>query len=317
MENDVGARVTRSREAAEGQRTWFVGGGHTASRCGAKASFVALPPPTPCEIEALLLRVVSRVRRCVARSIDVHSDVPLDTLDDMRAASAAERAKTAFDGRAGRFETFFEGLSLHCGVRLHENDHEGIERLCRYGARGPLTLGRLSHDGGNVYRYRTKRTVRGRDELVLTGKELVKKLAVLVPPPQVHLGRFHGVFAPNAKHRAQVVPGGTGEPTGQEPAPAKTEPARPTRRDGTSRIDWASLLRRVFKVDVLACARCNGRMRVIALIEEPPVIEKTLRHLGLPHVPLPTASPRPKGLRLRGRVACDDRRPERVCAAPV
>ena len=204
----------------------------------------------------------------------------------MRAASTAERPAGAFAGRTGRYEAFFEGFSVHCGVRLHENDREGIERLCRYGARGPLTLGRLSHDGGDVYRYRMKRTIRGRDELVLTGKELVKKLAVLVPPPRVHLVRFHGVFAPNAKHRAQVVPG-AGAPTRQEPAPAKAEPARPTRRDGTSRIDWASLLRRVFKVDVLACARCGGRMRVISVIEEPTVIEKLLRHLGLPHVPLP------------------------------
>jgi hypothetical protein len=30
-------------------------------------------------------------------------------------------------------------------------------------------------------------------------------------------------------------------------------------------------------------------MKVIAMLEEPPVIEKILRHLGLPHVPLPTA----------------------------
>ena len=168
-------------------------------------SVVALTPPTTEEIEALLLRVASRVRRCVARSIDVHSDVPLDTLDEMRAASAAERSKKAFDGRAGRFEAFFEGFSLHFGVRLHENNREGIERLCRYGARGPLTLGRLSHNGGDIFRYRMKRTVRGRDELVMTGEELVRKLAVLVPPPRVHLVRFHGVFAPNAKHRAQVV----------------------------------------------------------------------------------------------------------------
>jgi hypothetical protein len=139
-----------------------------------------------------------------------------------------------------------------------------------------------------VYRYRMKRTVRGRDELVLMGKELVKKLAVLIPPPRVHLVRFHGVCAPNAKHRAQVVPGRTGESApGQERAPAKAEPARPTRMK-TSRIDWASLLRRVFKIDVLQCARCGGRMRVISIVEEQPVLEKILRHLGLPHVPLPT-----------------------------
>jgi hypothetical protein len=73
----------------------------------------------------------------------------------------------------------------------------GSELARAHGCYGPLTLGRLSHDGGDVYRYRMKRTVRGRDELVLTGKELVKKLAVLVPPPRVHLVRFHGVFAPN------------------------------------------------------------------------------------------------------------------------
>jgi Putative transposase len=182
-----------------------------------------------------------------------------------------------------------EGFSIHCGVRLHENDREGIERLCRYGARGPLTLGRLSRDGDDVYRYRMKRIVRGRDELVMTGKELVRKLAVLVPPPRVHLVRFHGVFAPNAKHRSQVVPKRTGAPApGQEPAPVKAGTARPTRRDGTSRIDWASLLRRVFKIDVLQCARCGSRMRVISVIEEPTVIEKLLRHLRLPHVPLPT-----------------------------
>lgn len=249
-------------------------------------SFVALPSPTTKEIEALLLRVVSRVRRCVAQSIDPHSDVPLESLDEIGAASAGETPRAPFERRAGRYEAFFEGFSLHCGVRLHANDREGIERLCRYGARGPLTLGRLSRDADDVYRYRMKRAVRGRCELVMTGKELVRKLAVLVPPPRVHLVRFHGVFAPNAKHRAQVVPRrGKSEP-GQTPAQSPT--GQPMRRDGTSRIDWASLLRRVFKIDVLTCGRCGGRIRVIAVIEEQPAIEKILRHLGLPHVPLPT-----------------------------
>jgi hypothetical protein len=41
-------------------------------------------------------------------------------------------------------------------------------------------------------------------------------------------------------------------------------------------------------------------MRVIAVIEEPPAIEKILRRLGLPHVPLPTAPvlPRKNGARV-------------------
>ena len=167
-----------------------------------------------------------------------------------------------------------------------------------------------------------KRTIRAKDELTLTGKELTKKLAVLVPPPRVHLVRFHGLFvrctaregerpkvaaipaAPNAKLRAKVVPGGKKparackEPaTSQSELPAATSSANSddsakSPRDGTSRIDWASLLKRIFKFDVLACGRCGGRMKVLAVIEEPPVIERLLRHLGLPHVPLPTSPAR-------------------------
>jgi hypothetical protein len=63
-----------------------------------------VPPPTTEEIEALLLRIVSRVRRCVARGRNASDNVPLDTLDEMRAASAAERSAGAFEGRAGRYE---------------------------------------------------------------------------------------------------------------------------------------------------------------------------------------------------------------------
>jgi uncharacterized protein YbaR (Trm112 family) len=43
-------------------------------------------------------------------------------------------------------------------------------------------------------------------------------------------------------------------------------------------------------MDVLACPRCGGRLRVIALIEEAAVIDRILRHLGLPTEP---PAPRP------------------------
>ena len=55
--------------------------------------------------------------------------------------------------------------------------------------------------------------------------------------------------------------------------------ARPPRR-----IDWATLLKRVFAVEILACALCAGPMRVVSVIEEGPVARKILEHLGLPSV---------------------------------
>ena len=45
---------------------------------------------------------------------------------------------------------------------------------------------------------------------------------------------------------------------------------------------------RTFGFDVLACPRCGGRLRLIALIEEAAVIGRILRHLGVPtEIPAP------------------------------
>ena len=63
---------------------------------------------------------------------------------------------------------------------------------------------------------------------------------------------------------------------------------------------WADLMRRSFGFDVLACPRCGGRLRLIALIEEAAVNQRILRHLGLPSaIPAPRsarAPPLPTGV---------------------
>jgi hypothetical protein len=50
----------------------------------------------------------------------------------------------------------------------------------------------------------------------------------------------------------------------------------------TSRVDWARLLRRTFDVDVLQCAKCGGRLRVLAVLTEAEPVARVLAHLGLP-----------------------------------
>lgn len=46
-------------------------------------------------------------------------------------------------------------------------------------------------------------------------------------------------------------------------------------------MSWAQRLKRVFSVEVEKCEKCGGKAKVIASIEEPAVIEKILKHLGL------------------------------------
>ena len=70
-----------------------------------------------------------------------------------------------------------------------------------------------------------------------------------------------------------------------EPHPSDGREGRPPREG--ARV-WADLMCRSFGLDVLACPRCGGRLRLIALIEQAAVIERILRHLRLPtEVPTP------------------------------
>ena len=69
----------------------------------------------------------------------------------------------------------------------------------------------------------------------------------------------------------------------------EADPAETARRRARGQT-WASLMARTFGLDVLACPRCGGRLRLIALIEEAAVIDRILRHLG---VPTETPAPRP------------------------
>jgi hypothetical protein len=52
-----------------------------------------------------------------------------------------------------------EGFSLYANTHLHANDRQGLERLCRYGARGALApaMERLSRAEDGRIAYRMKR----------------------------------------------------------------------------------------------------------------------------------------------------------------
>ena len=46
-------------------------------------------------------------------------------------------------------------------------------------------------------------------------------------------------------------------------------------------MGWASLLWRVFGIDLEHCLQCGGEVKIIAAIEEPAVIVRILTHLGV------------------------------------
>jgi hypothetical protein len=76
-------------------------------------------------------------------------------------------------------------------------------------------------------------------------------------------------------------------------SPASPSPGSPPR---ASNYLWAQLMQRSFGFDVLACPRCGGRFKLLALIEDPAVVRRILTHLGRPtEVPRPRPPRAPPG----------------------
>jgi hypothetical protein len=167
-----------------------------------------------------------------------------------------------------------DGFSLHVAVRVESNDRKRLEQLCRYitrpalsdeglqaNAAGQLELkletpwrdglaGRARPVAGPFARHKqsTGLFVSGLSttHLVMSPLQFMQRLAELVPRPRLHLIRFHGVLAPNAKLRPVVVPQ---RPEVQE-QPTEVAVAGEceveTVRARPHRVSWARLLERVF-----------------------------------------------------------------------
>ncbi len=52
----------------------------------------------------------------------------------------------------------------------------------------------------------------------------------------------------------------------------------------------------IYEVDPLACPRCHGLMKIISIIEDPPIIKRILLHLHLWEVPSPPPRSPPRDL---------------------
>lgn len=72
--------------------------------------------------------------------------------------------------------------------------------------------------------------------------------------------RYHGVFAPNFKHRKQIV---------SAKAKSKKESTAGITHSKIKkeRLKWAEMLKKTFEIDVTICPRCNGRLEQIAVIK--------------------------------------------------
>ena len=135
------------------------------------------------------------------------------------------------------------GFSLHAAVRWRADQHKELEQLCRYITRPAIANERLKRNRAGQVVLQLKSPYKdGTTHIVMEPLEFMERLAALVPRPRLHLIRFHGVLAPNAKLRSKIVPA--------PPERATEPPDEHAHAQGApARMSWARLLKRVFDID--------------------------------------------------------------------
>lgn len=80
---------------------------------------------------------------------------------------------------------------------------------------------------------------------------------------------------PNSTYRALMTPAKRGKR--KKIQSSDTSDQTPAEKQAS--ITWANRLKRVFDIDNETCSECGGSVKIIASIEDPIVIQKTLAHL--------------------------------------
>jgi Putative transposase len=177
---------------------------------------------------------------------------PEDEYEELQQRAIQERlglGETKERGQRRQRVGVEQGFSLHADTAVQGKDREGLERLVRYGARGPVAERRLRRLENGSYEYTPKKGT----AFTHTAEALVRRLVALLPPGRLHLTSFHGTYAPNSGLRGAVTRPACVFHASRSPVPREADRAfhaKPITRAGVTRLvpststpsaSWSSL----------------------------------------------------------------------------
>jgi hypothetical protein len=172
-----------------------------------------------------------------------------------------------------------DGFTLHAATRAGALDPEGLVALLRYVLCPPVAQERLELRPDGLVRIVLKKAYAdGTVAVDMDPLSLLWRLATSVPPPRLHTVRYAGVLAAASPWRSRIAPKPPPEAEAAGASGATGEPQTSKRAGGYR--PWAELRARTFGVDVLACPKCQGRMKLLAMVKDPASIARYLAAVG-------------------------------------
>lgn len=180
------------------------------------------------------------------------------------------------------------GFSVYGRQVLAPDDPAQIAHLLRYLTRAPWrTDGARLDAEGRVRVLTPPDPTSGQTVLVLDPLEWMHAVVTQIPDSGLHLTRSYGAYSnrlrkqwahlrasPGASDGSQSSSCATGESEGPSADPPESEFVK------KRKASWARLLRKILEVDPFACPRCGETMKIVAVITEPGVIDRILRHVA-------------------------------------
>jgi hypothetical protein len=171
------------------------------------------------------------------------------------------------------------GFNVFCGPRIYPREEKAMENLARYIIRASFSQERMTYmKKQSKVLYESKD---GKAPKVFDALEWLAAMCSHVPNKGEQMVRYYGYYSNVSRGKRQ-------NENQDGLIPYILEPSEDSK---TYRKNWARLIQKIYNVDPLVCSKCFGRMKVISFIENPDVIKKILKHLGLWLVK-PTPPPR-------------------------
>jgi len=176
------------------------------------------------------------------------------------------------------------GFSVDTSPTVWPQDTTGLERLCRYLLRCPVSLERIHWTpGAKTLFYQSKQHAND-DPLFSHPKgetldvfEFTARVLNQIPEPRTHGVRYFGAYSSTARalrKKRHIVLQSLRD---DDHATPRDEPELSPKKRAAIRKSWAQLIRRVYLTDPLKC-ECGGTFRVVSFILEQKAIRKILDH---------------------------------------
>jgi len=176
------------------------------------------------------------------------------------------------------------GFSVDASPTVWPQDTQGLERLCRYLLRCPVSLSRIHWTPGSKTLFYESKSSHD-DPLfshpqgeTLDVFEFVARVLTQIPEPRAHGARYFGAYSSKARTYRKKTNLTLQSFSANQASPSKGEPFLSPKKRAALRKSWAQLIKRVYQAEPFKCD-CGGSYRVIAFINEHKVIQKILEHL--------------------------------------